>query len=248
MSSTFKLDQLDLLRQRRQELGLPAEAQALVDARQLVLAGGVIGLAVAASAAGVWLLLQARQVYVEGKIRELGSVPAQVKELEQRVQGAQAQLKQISTSNEGLAKGLVAVSSGSALLTQLSEVTPEGVQLSEATVAGSTVAGSTSDQTLTLKGNAAEPESFRRINAMELLLAYSPLFKPDGVKLVKATREPAPAVADPKAPPPIPPVTFDLTSRFSSLPAAAQLRELKRLGADGMARRLETLQKEGLLR
>ena len=243
MSSTFKLDQLDLLRQRRLELGLPAEAPGLVDARQLVLAGGVIGLAVAASAAGVWLLLQARQVYVEGKIRELGSVPAQVKELEQRVQGAQAQLKQISTSNEGLAKGLVAVSSGSALLTQLSEVTPEGVQLSEATVAGAT-----SDQTLTLKGNAAEPESFRRINAMELLLAYSPLFKPDGVKLVKATREAAPAVADTKAPPPVPPVSFDLTSRFSSLPAAAQLRELKRLGADGMARRLETLQKEGLLR
>ncbi len=243
MSSTFKLDQLDLLRQRRLELGLPPEAPALVDARQLVLLGGVIGLAVAASAAGAWLLLQARQAYVEGKIRELGSVPAQVKELEQRVQGAQAQFKQISTSNEGLAKGLVAVSSGSALLTQLSEVTPEGVQLTEATVAGST-----SDQTLTLKGNAVEPESFRRINAMELLLAYSPLFKPDGVKLVKATREAAPAVADPKAPPPIPPVTFDLTSRFSSLPAAAQLRELKRLGADGMARRLETLQKEGLLR
>ena len=243
MNSTFKLDQLDLLRQRRLELGLPPEAPALVEARQLVLVGGVIGLAVAASAAGVWLVLQARQVYVEGKIRELGSVPAQVKELEQRVQGAQAQLKQISTSNEGLAKGLVAVSSGSALLTQLSEITPEGVQLSEATVAGST-----SDQTLTLKGNAAEPESFRRINAMELLLAYSPLFKPDGVKLVKATREAAPAVTDPKAPPPIPPVTFDLRSAFSSLPAAAQLRELRRLGADGMARRLETLQKEGLLR
>lgn len=244
MSRTFKLDRLDLLRQRRLELGLPPEAPVLADPRQLVLAGGVIGLAVAASAAGLWLFLQARQVYVEGRIRELGSVPAQVKELEQRVQVAQAQLKQISTSNEGLAKGLVAVSSGSALLTQLSEITPEGVQLSEATVSGSTPA-----QTLTLKGKAAEPEAFRRINAIELLLAYSPLFKPDGVKLVKATREAAPAVADPKAPPPlIPPVTFDLTSQFSSLPAAAQLRELRRLGADGLARRLETLQKEGLLR
>jgi len=244
MSSTFKLDRLDLLRQRRLELGLPPEAPALVDARQLVLVGGVIGLAVAASAAGVWLLLQARQVYVEGKIRELGSVPVQLKELEQRVQAAQTQLTKINTSNEGLAKGLVAVSSGSALLSQLSEVTPEGVQLTEVTVAGSTSA-----QTLTLKGNAAEPESFRRINAIELLLAYSPLFKPDGVKLVKAIREAAPAVTDPKeVPVQIPPVSFDLTSQFSSLPAAAQLRELKRLGADGMARRLETLQKEGLLR
>ncbi|WP_232756216.1 PilN domain-containing protein [Vulcanococcus limneticus] len=245
MSSTFKLDRLDLLRQRRLELGLPPEAPPLVGARQLVLVGGVIGLAVAASAAGVWLLLQARQVYVEGKIRELGLVPVQLKDLEQRVQAAQAQLTKINTSNEGLAKGLVAVSSGSALLTQLSQITPEQVQLTEATVAGAP----SSDQTLTLKGTAADPQAFRRINALQLLLAYSPLFKPDGVVLKKAVREPAAAAADPQATAPsVGPVAFDLTSQFSTLPATAQLRQLRRLGADGMARRLETLQKEGLLR
>ncbi|MCP9816638.1 PilN domain-containing protein [Synechococcus sp. GreenBA-s] len=245
MSSTFKLDRLDLLRQRRLELGLPPEAPALVNARQLVLVGGVLGLAVAASAAGVWLLLQARQVYVEGKIRELGSVPVQLKELEQRVQAAQTQLTKISTSNEGLAKGLVAVSSGSALLTQLSQITPDRVQLTEATVAGAP----SSDQTLTLKGTAADPQAFRRINALQLLLAYSPLFKPDGVVLNKAVREPGAAAADPQSTAPtVGPVAFDFTSKFSTLPAAAQLRQLRRLGADGMARRLETLQKEGLLR
>lgn len=245
MSGTFKLNRLDLLRQRRMELGLSPEAPALRDARELVLLGSVIGLAVTASAAGVSLLLQARQGYVEGKIRELGSVPAQLKELEQRVQAAQVKLKQISTSNEGLAKGLVAVSSGSALLTQLSQVTPERVQLTEATVAGAP----SSDQTLTIKGTAADPQAFRRINAIQLLLAYSPLFKPDGVLLKKAAREPAAPAADPQgAAPSVGPVAFELTSQFSTLPAAAQLRQLRRLGADGMARRLETLQKEGLLR
>ncbi len=241
MSGSFKLDQLDLLRQRRLELGLPPEAPALVDARQLVLLGGVLGLGVVAAALAAWLLLQVRQVFVEGKIRELGSVPAQVQELEQRLKAAQDRLKQISTSNEGLAKGLVAVSSGSALVTQLAEITPEGVQLNEATV--------TPDQkTLTLRGNAADPRAFRRINALQLLLAYSPLFQPDGVTLVKAMRDPVAPPSDPRLAPTVGPVTFEMTAPFSSQPAPVQLRELRRLRADGMARRLAILQKEGLLR
>lgn len=243
MTRSFQLDQLDLLRQRRLELGLPPESPPLVAAGRLLLAGGVVGVGVVALAGATWLAVQLRQVYVEARIRELGAVPAQVKDLEQRLKAAQSQLSQIKTSTEGLAKGLVAVSSGSALVAQLSEVTPEGVQLTEATVAGSLP-----NQALTLKGNAADPEAFRRINAIQLLLAYSPLFKPDGVALVKAIRGTPPTAADPKQVAAVlAPVDFEMKAPFQALPAVAQLRELKRLGAEGMARRLETLQKEGLL-
>jgi type IV pilus assembly protein PilN len=43
------------------------------------------------------------------------------------------------------------------------------------------------------------------------------------------------------------PVGFELSAPFATLPAARQLAVLRALGAEGMARRLQLLQREGLL-
>lgn len=229
----------DLLRQRRLQRGLPPQADPLQPAGRLLVLGGAAGLAGLAAVVLVWLLLGLRQAQVSAELEGLRQIPATVQALEGQALAARRQLRQAQSSNEALAKGLVAVSSGSALLTQLAAITPERVQLTEASVSGTA---------LTLKGLASDPEAFRRVNVLSLLLADSPLFEGKGVKVRKLAREAGGAAAAGKGPAPVPPVAWEITAPLVSLAPATQLPLLQKLGADGMARRLLILQQAGVLR
>jgi Tfp pilus assembly protein PilN len=152
--------------------------------------------------------------------------------MEDQLKGALAGAKTLEASNRGLANGLVNVSSGSALVTNLFQLAPAGVELQEASVVG---------PVLSLKGVANDPGAFQRINALQLQLAYSPMFQPDSVKVLKVSRQVGKAgLASGQ-------VSFELASSFKTLDPVATLRQLQRLGASGMARRLEILQAAGVL-
>jgi type IV pilus assembly protein PilN len=141
---------LDLLHQRRLERGLPPEAPALVPATRLLLIGAAAGLGAVGAALLVWALLGVRQGQVSVELEGLRAIPAAVRGLEAKAQASRLRLRKLQASNGALAKGLVAVSSGSALVTELAAITPEGVQLTEAVVNGSA---------LQLKGVASDPEA-----------------------------------------------------------------------------------------
>ena len=103
---------------------------------------------------------------------------------------------------------------------------------------------------LHLKGRATDPQAFARINALQLALQASPLFQPQGVQLVKANRDEAPAGAVPAAGAGArgrQPVVFELTAAFADRPALLDGDQLRALGADGMAQRLLLLQRAGVL-
>ncbi len=219
----------DLLRQRRLERGLPPAAEPLQPARSLLVRGVALGGGVLAAVFGIWGGLLWRQAQLNQQLAGLRGIPVQVQALEGQALGQRRRLSTIQRSNEGLAKGLVAVSSGSALLAQLTQITPQGVQLTDVQVQ----AGS-----LKLKGVAADPQAFRRVNGLSLLLAASPLFEPKSVKVVKLSRE---------ASKPAAPVDWDLTAAFATLPAPQQLRLLQSLGAEGLAKRLQILERAGVL-
>jgi len=220
----------DLLRQRRLERGLPPQAQPLRPARGLLLRGTALGggLLVAVLAGLAWL--QWRQSQINQELQGLGGIPVQVQALERQALGQRRQLSSLQRSNEGLAKGLVAVSSGSALLAQLAAITPQGVQLTDLQVQSGS---------LKLKGVATDPQAFRRVNALSLLLAESPLFAAKAVKVVKLSRDPAQAGA---------PVEWDLTAAFATVPVQQQVPLLEQLGAEGLAQRLQILEQAGVLR
>jgi len=141
------------------------------------------------------------------------------------VRRAKAQLQR---SSEGLAKGLVGVSSGSALLAQLSAVTPAGVQLTEVR---------SQNNGLLLKGVAVDPQAFRRVNGLSLLLSQSPLFEAESVQVVKLQRDGASGG----------PVDWELSARFAALAPDQQLAVLQALQADGLVQRLRLLQSKGVL-
>lgn len=221
----------DLLRERRQELGL--RGPLTLPTRALLLRGTVIGLGLLAVATGLWLGLLWRRQVLSAELERLAPVQGQSDRLQGQLAQERAAFSRLDKANKDLAEGLVAVRSGSALLEALARVTPQGVQLTSAQVQG---------ETLALKGKASDPQAFRRINALVLKLQGLPLFDPAQVELRKASRE----SSDTRTLRPL--VEFELGAGFRPRDSAADLRDLQSLGAQGMARRLLYLQREGLLR
>lgn len=234
MTTQLFADSQDLLGQRRLERGLEPAPPRLVSARRLLLTGGVIGTAALGCVLGAWALILLRNQMLSVEIARLGMVPAQLQALELKLRSEKSKLEQQSKSTEALARGLVAVSSGSALMTQFTRLTPQGVQITDLGVSG---------QALSLKGRADDPGAFTRINALSLLLAYDPLFKPDAVRVLKLNRESMDASKATARPG----MMWELAAGLAQLKSAQQLPLLRKLGADGMATRLQDLQRMGIL-
>lgn len=234
---------IDLLRQRRVELGLPERPEAPTDASRLLLKGGLAGAGLVLVALLIWLGFRLRLQGLQAELAQLADVPVQVKTLEGELQASIGRVTKLKAANKGLVDGLVGVRSGSALLKQLSLITPAGVQITNGDVKGDPI---TNAYSLTIKGVAADPQAFRRINALQLQLANSPMFDPASAEVVKVSREASTAPAPPGSARPTK-VTFELKVDFSPAAKSASLVELQRLGADGMAQRLLVLRRAGLL-
>lgn len=228
----------DLLREKREELGLlePAEASALT--RETLLKGVVIGVALLGLTLGLAALLALRSAMQVSRLEKLETVEAEVEQIESRLQAERAKLTQLNTANRELVKGLIGSRSGSALMRDLQLRVPQGIQLTETTEQGGG---------LTIKGTARDPRAFERINALQLDLQRSPLVDPNRVQLVKGSR-PLQAGRSGGQPSSTDTVEFELLAGFRpSIPPAAEKAILEELGSDGLARRLALLEQEGVL-
>jgi len=220
---------LDLLEERRRELGLAAS---VAGGGALLLQGSLWGGGLVLAS----LLLLALMGWQEG---QQAQQLAQLMPVEQRVTRAESRLRRLRSTttalrknNTRLAEQLVAVPSGSALLEQLRRVTPAGVQLQNLRVQGNAIELSGEAQA------SLDPGPLERINALVLALAALPISEPDAVKVVKVTRS-----GDDGGP--MQAVIFSLTWGLD--PAARpSLATLKALGADGLVRRFQLLQQAGV--
>ena len=225
---TPRLGPLDLLQERRRASGVAEPAGSMLPARPLLLKGSAIGGGVLALMLLLLVALGWRQQQVNAALANLAGIKLQVQTLETRVGRVRRAKAQLQRSSEGLAKGLVGVSSGSALLAQLSAVTPAGVQLTEVR---------SQNSGLLLKGVAVDPQAFRRVNGLSLLLSQSPLFDAESVQVVKLQRDGASGG----------PVDWELSARFGALAPDQQLAVMQALQADGLVQRLRLLQSKGVL-
>jgi type IV pilus assembly protein PilN len=230
---------LDLLRERRKELGQESMVSALVDRRPLLLRGALIGAIVLGVSVGATALVFLRFQYVRMQAAQLTRFEAESTQLQTEMAASRARLDQLNATNRSLTEGLTTLRTSSALLADLQLRTPEGVQLQSAEAEGTN---------LVLKGQALDPLAFARINALQLELSRSPLLEGKGVALVKLERVP-PSQPQAGQTTPASPATvrFELTGPFASLPPARQLGVMRQLGSQGMVRRLQLLQAEGLI-
>ena len=221
----------DLLRRRRQELGIEALTPAA--GQGLLWRGGLIAAALVALGALGWLGIFAWVRVLESRELALKGVADQHQQFEARLQAVRQQLGQLTKANQALAAGILSIPSGSLLLADLASLTPGSVQLASVKQEGGQ---------LTLNGSAAQPNGLLAINAFQLGLEQSVLFSSDQVQLVKVQEQQAqPAAASQQV------LSFELKATLDQAGTKAQLGRLQALGSPGLLRRLRQLQLEGLL-
>ena len=229
MTTTPAATQFDLLREKRQDLNLPEPVAVAAQGRQRLVQGVAIGAALIGVALGAVVLVWLRALMVSAAVDRLGTVEAEVQLFETQLTAARGKLKGVEKANADLVKGLIAVRSGSALMRDLQLRVPAGVQLIAATEEG---------DGFRLKGVSQDPQAFARINAFQLQLKRSPLLDPNGVTLLKASRGTVGSA----------PVSFELLVNVRPpISPLAEKQILTQLGAEGLVRRLDLLQREGLL-
>ena len=225
MTSLRRWPKADLLQQRRLELGLPLAPAPVPPPFSLVLKGGVGAVVLVMLALLTLLGLQHRQQLVQAEINALNPVEKRVGDAKARLRAMTSRRSDLEKQTQGIAEQLVAVRSGSALLEQLRQVTPQGVRL---------VSVDANPSNLVIQGESQGTDAFERINALDLNFEALQGMLPDGTTVVKA-------VADKRGR-----IAFSLDAKLdpTSKTTPAHLRGL---GAEGLALRLELLQRQGVL-
>ena len=224
MRSASQVGLADWLRERRLELGLPAEPQAYAPPRPLLLKGALLGVAVALFPIGLLFILQNQQRHLELQVLELAPVEARVGNAQARLKTMVNERGALNQKTQRIAAQLVALRSGSALLEQMRQVTPQGVRLLSVAALPSK---------LIIKGEAEGADAFERINALALNLEAQQELRIDGTRVVKA-------IANEKGL-----TEFSLESAIDASVRATPER-LRELGSEGLARRYALLQEQGI--
>ena len=215
----------DLLQQRRLELGLALEPAPVPPPLSLLFKGGMGALVLVMLAVLTLLGLQHRQQQVQVEVDALNPVERHVGDAKARLRAMRSRRSTLEQQTQSIAEQLVAVRSGSALLEQLRQVTPQGVRL---------VSLNANPSKLLIKGESQGADAFERINALDLNLEALSDMLPDGTTVVKAVADNEERIA------------FTLEAKLD--PAMKSTPSyLRGLGAEGLARRLEVLQVTGVL-
>jgi len=220
---------VDLLRERRIELGLPAQPAPFVPARLLLRRGALLGGAALLVSLVLTAVLNWRGQQQQQQLEALAPTA-------QRLTAAEAQLRRLRTKTAAvnketirIAQQLVAFPGGSPLLEQLRRVTPVGVQLQELSVGEAQIQVSGRVQI------GENPGPLERINALVLSLSQLPITREQGVKVMKITREDG---DDPA-------VTFSVEWALNPK-VRLSLIQLQELGAIGLSERYRLIEQRGV--
>ena len=227
MSAGAWLD-LDLLRKRRERFEL--ERPRVIPVRELLWRGGLIGALAPLLLLLVVLFLFVRERQLTAQQKRLEPIAAHHDRVEQALIESTQMLEKSRSTNSAIAKAMADVRSSSALLAEVRQLVPGSIALDRFKVKGSV---------LEISGSAQQPNGLRLVNALLLRLSASGFFAPEQVKLTKASVAGKAEQAKLK---------FSVSAGFAADAAAAMRRSLPRLGAEGMARRVAVLEREGLVK
>ena len=213
----------DLLQQRRLELGLPEPIAAEPLAR-LLRKGAVLGVVLLVTPIALMLVFVHQKRRFEAEVMALAPVEARVGNAEARLKTMGTKRAALQQQTQQIATQLVDLRSGSALLGQMRQVTPQGVRLLSLAALPSK---------LVIKGEAEGADAFERINALALNLEALEEVLLAGTTVLKATSNDDGLIQ------------FSLEA---ALDPAAQVtpERLRELGSEGLARRYELLQEKGI--
>ena len=227
MSAGAWLD-LDLLRQRRERFEL--ERPKVIPVRELLWRGGLIGALGPLLLLLVVLFLFVQERRLTAQQKRLEPIAAHHDRVDRALIESTQMLEKSRSTNSAIAKAMADVRSSSALLAEVRQLVPESIALDRFKVKGNV---------LEISGSAQQPNGLRLVNALLLRLSASGFFAPEQVKLSKASVAGNAEQAKLK---------FSVSAGFAANAAVAMRRSLPRLGAEGMARRMAVLEREGLVK
>ena len=243
----------DLLQQHRLELGLPADTAPISPLPSLLLKGGIGAVVLVMLSLLTVLGLQHRRQVLQAEVDALKPVEKSVGDAKARLDAMKSRKSTLEDQTQSIAEQLLAVRSGSALLEQFRQVTPQGVRLLSVEAKSSK---------LVVKGESRGKDPYVRINALALNLEALLTMLRNGTSVVQADSLDQKQFYDFK---PVrlekycnearktdteykqERICFTLDAKFDPnmryTPAY-----LRGLGAEGLARRLEVLQVSGILK
>ena len=214
----------DLLQQRRLELGLPPEPIAPELLPRLLLKGAVLGVVLLVTPIALMLFFAHQKRRFEAEVLALAPVEARVGNAEARLKTMGTKRAALQQQTQQIATQLVALRSGSALLGQMRQVTPQGVRLLSLAALPSK---------LVIKGEAEGADAFERVNALVLNLEALEEVLLAGTTVLKATSNDDGLIQ------------FSLEAALDPS-AQVSVERLRELGAEGLARRYELLREKGM--
>jgi type IV pilus assembly protein PilN len=201
-------------------------------------------------AGGSILFVNWQKGETQANIQALEAELARLKAQNQKVTELENKTKVVEGDTASLVGVFSQVKPWSALLQDLTDQTPPGIQLVSLQQTG---------KVLTLSGFAG---NYAALNDFVLMLQNSPFFKADKTKLVSATAAPLPISGDGVASESDDPtaqgqdtgiiqipqgVKYSITTELSDTPDKELLPELVRKGAIGLVTRFKTLEQKGIL-
>ena len=218
---------LDLLRRRREELGL--QELSSLPVTQLLVRGSVVGGGLVLVSLLVMLVLFVQWRLAVGERQQLTPIALEYDAVVQRLEDSRRDLETTTALNRRMADTVAGVRSGSALLTELQRLLPQTMRYQLIAAKGNR---------LELTGEVLEPMAVETLNSFQLRLDASTFFDRDGLVLERAD-----GGSDPESQV----LTFQFNGDFAADAVQATRSRLVELEAIGLVRRLERLQKEGLL-
>lgn len=262
----------------RQIVASPAapRPKAPVNQQMLMYAGIAVGVLLPLAVAGFWFLEQGRTPQLEAQLQALKDENAKSEQEQQKIQTIQKEVAAVNQETTDLVTVFDQLKPWSAMLQDVRDRLPEGVQLTciaqtapTPTASNITNCEGVQPATTASSGTPVDPSlpttdlvvisgvtySFDRVNDFLLTIQRSPFFKNTEARIIGAELRDHPVqweINQPDAvsgerPKARKAVQFTIATNLSDTPASKLLRELERKGALGLVTRIENLQQKGVL-
>ena len=219
-SSKFK--KVDILRKRRESNLL--QDPFFIDTRKFIKKGIYIGLSIISLSLVVGFIFMIRSNIIQRKKAEIKPLVDEYDSLQLRLDRESIQLKSVASFNRNLRNSIVNISSSSALLSELSSLIPNSIQL---------INLNSSNSTLTLKSQVPDSKTFNLINGFLIGLDNSEFINFTEIDLgeIKAEEK----LGKSKF------YNVDITTKITTNFEDINQKYLEKLGSEGLSNRINLL-------
>nr|WP_290228354.1 PilN domain-containing protein [Trichocoleus desertorum] len=239
--------------------GGPARPKATPGSMAPLFLGVAAGVFLPVAMVVLWLVLQNKNAELVTRIDTLNVQLGELQKADEKVAAINAQASQIKAETDALATVFNQIKPWSAMLQDIRDRVPAGVQVStiqETDAPAATPQNPSPAPRVEISGVA---RSFNDVNDFLLTLQKSPFLKSAETQLVGADlrdnptqievrQDPTPQTTTPDVQVKLPQVvSYKIQTSLSDVPASDLLRELDRKGAVGLVTRIRTLQQKGVI-